>query len=128
MVYIYTQVDYTHTHINSSVNASVQLLYVFAIGVTVFQAKAGNIAMAPRPKSCKGRIVCLVGVGVVVVVLVLPTILFYSWRDSDVNNWRSHPDLLKVYNHIHDCTNNVTTEENKTQVSSDLIQLSPFTQ
>ena len=73
--------------------------------------------MAPWPKSCKERIFCLVGVGVVVVVLVLPTILFYSWRESEVNNWRNQTDLLRVYNYIHDCTSNVTAKENKTEVS-----------
>ena len=56
-------------------------------------------------------------------MLVLPTILFYSWRESEVNNWRNQTDLLSVYNYIHDCTSNVTAEENKTEVSKASIQL-----
>ena len=72
--------------------------------------------MSPCPKSCKERIFCLVGVSVVVVVLVLPTILFYSWRESEVSDWRSQTDLLEVYNYIQNCTSNVTAKENNTQV------------
>ena len=72
--------------------------------------------MTPWPKSCKEIIFCLVGVSVVVVVMVLPTVLFHSLRESEVNNWRSQTELLEVYNYIQNCTSDVTAEENNTQV------------
>ena len=72
--------------------------------------------MAPCPKSCKEWVFCLVGASVVVVVFLLPTVLFYSWRDDEVNNWRNQTALLEVYNYIDHCTSNVTAEENTTQV------------
>ena len=78
--------------------------------------KTAFLIMTTSPRSCKERVFCLVSVIVVVVVFLLPIIFFYSWRDSEVNNWRNQTDLLEVYNYIHDCTTNVTAKENSTQV------------
>ena len=77
--------------------------------------EVSTMAICPK-KSCKGRLLCLGGVSVILTVLVLPTIFFYSWRDSNVNNWRDQTEMLEVYNYINDCTSNITAEENKTQV------------
>ena len=84
------------------------------------------VAMTTSPRSCKERVFCLVSVIVVVVVFLLPIIFFYSWRDSEVNNWRNQTDLLEVYNYIHDCNTNVTAKENSTQVRIDLIVCACF--